>query len=255
MISLFSGLPCANRPFSRPLDRSLIRPAAASGRTRFLRASASCRGSPPINVSGIQNWCPFGGLRDVGFKYKIAEAWPPPQNVYFSNSPAICLYRTMTMDTVNTIKLDHCVIHVSDWERSTSFYREVVGAQPMPVGKGFAYRFGETQLNCHGPNQIGSPRARLPVMPGGSDLCFEWPGPIEGAIGHLQQHGIEESSAPSNASAHAVQVPAFTFVIRTDRSWSSSVILRKADGAPASSGQPRDIALSFCWRTCRRSDR
>jgi catechol 2,3-dioxygenase-like lactoylglutathione lyase family enzyme len=102
----------------------------------------------------------------------------------------------MTMDTVNTIKLDHCVIHVSDWERSTSFYREVVGAQPMPVGKGFAYRFGETQLNCHGPNQIGSPRARLPVMPGGSDLCFEWPGPIEGAIGHLQQHGIEVELGP-----------------------------------------------------------
>ena len=27
------------------------------------------------------------------------------------------------------IHLDHCVIHVSDWERSNAFYRDVVGAE------------------------------------------------------------------------------------------------------------------------------
>jgi catechol 2,3-dioxygenase-like lactoylglutathione lyase family enzyme len=94
------------------------------------------------------------------------------------------------------VALDHCVIHVSDWQRSTAFYREVLGAEAVPVGKGFAYRFGPVQLNCHGPGQIGEPRARLPVMPGGSDLCFVWSGPIEDAMAHLARHRVEVELGP-----------------------------------------------------------
>ncbi len=30
------------------------------------------------------------------------------------------------------LRLDHCVIAVSDWDRSTEFYRDVLGAQPAP---------------------------------------------------------------------------------------------------------------------------
>lgn len=87
------------------------------------------------------------------------------------------------------VAFDHCVIHVSDWARSTAFYRDVLGAEPIPVGKGFAYRFGDVQLNCHGPDQLGEPRARLPVMPGNSDLCFVWDGPVADAVAHLDRHG------------------------------------------------------------------
>ncbi|MEE8628791.1 MULTISPECIES: VOC family protein [Methylobacterium] len=94
------------------------------------------------------------------------------------------------------IHLDHCVIHVSDWERSTAFYRDVVGAEVIPVGRGYAYRFGGVQLNCHGPGQIGEPRARLPVAPGNSDLCFRWPGPIEEAAAHLERHGVPVELGP-----------------------------------------------------------
>jgi catechol 2,3-dioxygenase-like lactoylglutathione lyase family enzyme len=94
------------------------------------------------------------------------------------------------------VALDHCVIHVSDWQRSTAFYRDVLGAEAVPVGRGFAYRFGPVQLNCHGPGQIGEPRARLPVMPGGSDLCFVWPGPIEEAMAHLARHRVEVELGP-----------------------------------------------------------
>jgi len=95
-----------------------------------------------------------------------------------------------------TISLDHCVIHVGDWDRATAFYRDMLGAEPVPVGKGFAYRFGGVQLNCHGPDQIGEPRARLPVMPGGSDLCFEWHGPIDDAAAHLAAHGVSVELGP-----------------------------------------------------------
>jgi len=32
-------------------------------------------------------------------------------------------------------RLDHCLIAVSDWERSNAFYRDVVGAELVPMGR------------------------------------------------------------------------------------------------------------------------
>jgi len=95
-----------------------------------------------------------------------------------------------------TIKLDHCVIHVSNWERSNAFYRDVMGAELVEIGAGWSYRFGDTQLNCHGPNVGGEPVAKLPVMPGGSDLCFIWPGLIRTALAHLRKHGVQVELGP-----------------------------------------------------------
>ena len=101
------------------------------------------------------------------------------------------------------IKLDHCVIHVSNWEQSNAFYRDVLGAELVKVGSGWAYRFGETQLNCHGPEVHGTPLAKLPVMPGGSDLCFTWPGTIQTAIAHLAKYSVQAESGPvSRFGAH-----------------------------------------------------
>jgi catechol 2,3-dioxygenase-like lactoylglutathione lyase family enzyme len=88
------------------------------------------------------------------------------------------------------IKLDHCVIHVSDWARSNAFYRDVMGAELVKRDAGFAYRFGDKQLNVHGPGVQPAEVARLPVAPGNSDLCFEWSGTVEDAIAHLKSHGI-----------------------------------------------------------------
>ena len=96
------------------------------------------------------------------------------------------------------IKLDHCVIHVSEWERSNRFYGDVLGAQLVPVGSTWAYRFGANQLNVHGPGVDATPVARLPVPPGGSDLCFEWPGSIEAARQHLARHGVPVELGPVN---------------------------------------------------------
>jgi catechol 2,3-dioxygenase-like lactoylglutathione lyase family enzyme len=94
------------------------------------------------------------------------------------------------------VKLDHCVIHVGEWDRSNRFYRDVLGAEVIPRGRGFAYRFGDTQLNCHGPGVDATPVARLPVEPGNSDLCFEWDGPIADAIAHLGRHDIVVELGP-----------------------------------------------------------
>lgn len=94
------------------------------------------------------------------------------------------------------IDIDHCVIHVSNWERSNAFYQNVLGAEVIPRGNGFAYRLGNAQLNCHGPNVNPAPVAQIPVLPGGSDLCFIWPDKIETAIAHLQQRRIAVEVGP-----------------------------------------------------------
>jgi catechol 2,3-dioxygenase-like lactoylglutathione lyase family enzyme len=95
-----------------------------------------------------------------------------------------------------SVDLDHCVIHVSDWERSNAFYRDVLGAEVIERGAGFAYRFGDTQLNCHGPGVDAHPLARVPVVPGNSDLCFVWPGEIDGAVEHLRRLAVEVELGP-----------------------------------------------------------
>jgi catechol 2,3-dioxygenase-like lactoylglutathione lyase family enzyme len=95
------------------------------------------------------------------------------------------------------VKLDHCVVHVSDWARSNAFYRDVLGAEILdrPNG-GFVYRFGDKQLNLHGPGVAPAEVARLPVQPGNSDLCFEWPGEIAEAAARLEQCGVPIERGP-----------------------------------------------------------
>lgn len=94
------------------------------------------------------------------------------------------------------VKLDHCVIHVSEWGRSNAFYVDVLGAELVKRPNGFVYRFGDTQLNLHGPGVEAEPVARLPVQPGNSDLCFEWKGPIADAVAHLRKCGVAVELGP-----------------------------------------------------------
>jgi len=104
------------------------------------------------------------------------------------------------------ISLDHVVIAVSDWERSNAFYRDVVGAELVDRGNGtWRYRFGSQQLNVHGPGADVAPLARLPVVPGNSDLCFVWEGSAEQAAAHLAGHGVavEEGPVPRHGARGA----------------------------------------------------
>ena len=94
-------------------------------------------------------------------------------------------YRRRPLVPPTVARLDHCVIAVSDWDRSNAFYAEVLGAEVVARGGGYVYRFGTNQLNIHGPGIDGEPNAEPPVAPGGADLCFVWDGPIEAAVAHL----------------------------------------------------------------------
>ena len=95
------------------------------------------------------------------------------------------------------IRIDHCEIAVSEWERSNAFYRDVCGAELRGLSHGrYAYRFGDQQLNVHGPGSDPYPVARERVRPGNSDLCLVWGGTPEEAVAHLERHGVEVLEGP-----------------------------------------------------------
>ena len=95
------------------------------------------------------------------------------------------------------IRIDHCVIAVSEWERSNAFYGDVCGAEVLELSRGrYAYRFGDQQLNVHGPGSDPYPVARERVRPGNSDLCLVWGGTPEEAVAHLEGHGVEVVEGP-----------------------------------------------------------
>ena len=100
---------------------------------------------------------------------------------------------------MSQVVIDHCVIAVSDWDRSNAFYRDVVGAVIVERGSGYVYRFGDQYLSVHGPEFTAMLTARDPVRPGNSDLCFEWPGTIDDAVAHLAAHGVEVEAGPLDA--------------------------------------------------------
>jgi len=128
----------------------------------------------------------LGGESDDAY----SESFPEP-----SESPSAATaeddVQAFRSEPTSTLMIDHCVIAVSDWERSNRFYRDVLGAEIDQKDAHFGhYRFGGWQLNVHGPGFEGL-NAERPVQPGNSDLCFVWSGPIEQAVEHLEAHGVE----------------------------------------------------------------
>jgi len=100
------------------------------------------------------------------------------------------------MTAPTDVRIDHVVIAVTDRRRSDTFYREVLGAEVVEHDGRAFYRVGPQQLNVHSPGVHPAAVARIPVVPGSSDLCFEWPGPIGDAIAHLGRHGVPIETGP-----------------------------------------------------------
>lgn len=119
------------------------------------------------------------------------------------------------------VRLDHCVIAVSDWEQSNAFYRTVLGAEVLSRGSGSVYRFGNQQLNVHGPGMSPAPVARIPVEPGSSDLCFTW-APSRMPLIISARRASPSKTDPSTATAPVATAPVCTSGIQTGRCSNSS---------------------------------
>jgi len=84
------------------------------------------------------------------------------------------------------IKLDHSVIHVSDWERSKPSIATCWG-RAGAAAIGMCYRFRRHPAQPARPGLHTCRGGAGAVQPGNSDLCFEWKGPIADAIAHLDR--------------------------------------------------------------------
>ena len=98
--------------------------------------------------------------------------------------------------------LDHVVIVVRDFESALAFYIGALGCEPLGVRdwRQGRRRFpslqaGRTMINVH---QAGSPVGldAVNMQAGSEDLCFEWSGPIEGAVDRLRAHDVPIEVGP-----------------------------------------------------------
>jgi catechol 2,3-dioxygenase-like lactoylglutathione lyase family enzyme len=106
------------------------------------------------------------------------------------------------------IRLDHVSFPVSDFETSVEFYRRLLAAETPNLerwrqgGRPVLYIiFGEegrrqrvTLLPAPEHNTLSPQATHITV--GAMDYCFHWPGPIEGAVEHLANLGIEIVHGP-----------------------------------------------------------
>lgn len=120
------------------------------------------------------------------------------------------------MSLSGKVSLDHCVIASSDLARTDTFYAVVFGAEierPMPLFH--QYMIGGQMLNVHGPGlpQQAPPElvARVPVMPGNSDLCFEWSGTEDELKQHLADCGVTVTIGPETRQGARGQGTSYYF--------------------------------------------
>ena len=95
--------------------------------------------------------------------------------------------------------IDHLVLTVSDFERTTTFYRDVLGMS-LTSFRGadgrerFALQFGRQKINLHIQGAEIAPHAAHP-LPGSLDICLISDAPLEDWIDHLAKNGVTPESS------------------------------------------------------------
>lgn len=94
--------------------------------------------------------------------------------------------------------LDHLVLTVLDVARSVAFYTSVLGFEVQRFGEAgerVALVFGEQKVNLHPAVAPFVPHAANPV-PGCADLCFLTDSPLETAMAHVRDCGVDILEGP-----------------------------------------------------------
>lgn len=101
---------------------------------------------------------------------------------------------------MKTNRIDHLVLTVADIDRTVDFYTRILGMEKIEFAQGrIALACGEQKINLHQLGNEFEPRAGH-VRAGSADLCLIIDTPIEQAIEHIQQHGVDLIAGPVSRS-------------------------------------------------------
>lgn len=108
-------------------------------------------------------------------------------------------------------KLDHWVLTVKDIEATTAFYVSVMGMKSEVFGNGrTALKFGDYKINLHQFGKEFEPKAHNPT-PGSADLCFICETPLDQAMAHVTNCGVEIIEGPVERTGANGKLRSFYF--------------------------------------------
>jgi len=108
--------------------------------------------------------------------------------------------------------IDHTVLTVSDIQATVDFYESTLGMVVETFGEGrIALKFGAQKINLHQQGKEVEPKAESPT-PGSADLCFVTETPLNTAIAHVQNLGVEIIQGPVERTG--AQGPILSFYFR-----------------------------------------
>jgi catechol 2,3-dioxygenase-like lactoylglutathione lyase family enzyme len=97
---------------------------------------------------------------------------------------------------MRVLGMDHLVLTVSSIERTTAFYRDVLGMRAELFQNGrWALHFGEQKFNLHQAGHEFEPKAAAPV-PGSVDICLVVATPIDEVVAELRDRGVPIIEGP-----------------------------------------------------------
>lgn len=97
---------------------------------------------------------------------------------------------------MNVNRIDHLVLTVKDIEETVQFYTNVMGMDKVEFGESrVALAFGQQKINLHQLHMEFEPKATN-VASGSADLCFIIDLPIQDAVNHLVEQGVQLIEGP-----------------------------------------------------------
>jgi len=108
-------------------------------------------------------------------------------------------------------RIDHIVLTVRDIKATVAFYQTTLGMDVGTFGEGrTALKFGSQKINLHQYSKEFEPRAESPT-PGSGDLCFITDTPLDKAIRHVQNQGVEIIEGPIDRTGAQGPIVSFYF--------------------------------------------
>ena len=112
---------------------------------------------------------------------------------------------------MNISRIDHIVLTVRDIKTTVDFYQATLGMDVETFGEGrIALEFGSQKINLHEYHKEFEPKAETPT-PGSGDLCFITDTPLDEAIMHVQNQGVEIIEGPVHRTGAQGPIVSFYF--------------------------------------------